>query len=89
MYLGDGERTRVDFIKTLVDQYHGLEKVNSPVEVRDTLGRVFANTSKHDQIMLGHEFQILMMQWNYNHPGQESGNPYAGLFHYLDAYAGR
>lgn len=84
IYLGERETDRSGFIKGLVNQYGALEKKNSPADVRDILQPVFNGMQSQERRELRYELQILMMQWNYFHPGKESDNSYASLFHYLD-----
>lgn len=86
MYYGAKEADRNGFIQALADQYHGLEKVNTPSEFYDILQPVFARMPRQEKIELSYEFQFLMMQWNGTHVGQESDNPYASVFHYLNTY---
>lgn len=75
---------RAGFIQSLVDQFHGVSD-DSFENWKDRFDPVFTGIPPEEQRELAHEFQVLMMQWNYDHQGSESINPYASLFHYLDA----
>lgn len=86
MFLGESESTRVDYIQSFVQQYHGVGEHNSWEEIKDILDPVFARMPAAERTELRHEFQVLMMQWNYGHEGEESNNPYSTLFYYLDVF---